>query len=222
MASTTTNPAVTNDIERATAAMILASMQALQNETQHRKELLKRDLIQRDQLQADREEDSNLSLPMRKRNYEFEEARAQAMHEDRMQKLTEMQENERRFRRCEIERLNGKSNRILAFDLQEATIEKELAVLEWEHRDFLRSRQREQTVKTNKRIIEQMQREAEQNIEDELHAQRVEAAEYEYQSRKKQVKKQRLMNCFQYDIDKATDYVRLGEKHGFRIPDHLF
>jgi len=196
--------------------------QTLQIKAQHQKELLRRDLDRRDMYAAEREEQYQALAPSRKRDREFRDAVSEAQHQDRMQKLAEKQDNQRRTRQCTIEKRTLRCGQTLQLKLRDAQRKKHLMDIELERRAFHKELDAEETATTNARRIATLEREAAEKLEDERFRQREEAGEFEFKLRRKAVKARYTTALYQNDVNAKNTNVSLFEKHGYSIPDELF
>jgi hypothetical protein len=179
-------------------------------------------LARQDKLEAELDEQRQALLPSRKRERDFQNARHEIIHQDRMQRLIEMQDNVHRTRQCDIDQCTLKEERLLNKKLLSAQRSKELNDIEMERRAFHLQLTEEETRIDNARRIANMKREAAEKLEDEQFRQREEAAEFEFKRRRKEIKRRYIIAGTDRLVDKKKADIALFELHGVSLPDHLF
>jgi hypothetical protein len=222
----TTTPSTTviqqPETDRAAASLLLTVAQTMQIEANHQKELLRRDLTRRDKTEAERDEQRQALAPSRKRDREYYDAQDAILHQDRMQKLTEEQDNDRRTRQCSIERKTLRHARDLAYNLRNTQLQNELSNIELERRAFHKELDAEETSVANARRIATLQREAAEALEDERFRQREQAGDFQFNLRRRAAKRQFAVANGENNMQARTTDIALFEKHGFSIPAKFF
>lgn len=208
-------------LDDAKATMVLCLAQHIKNVTIQARERFRREMAEDDRIAEDKANDQKASLPIKKRNLEFEDEQHKVTHTMRMEKLQREADNTRRTRDCAIDRKTRKMDRYLHTTIRNDTLDKELNIISEDQTRYTKEIEYEQSKLDRARKMAELHRVSAEKIEDERLRQKLQEANQSFELRKLDVKRRKLLSTHDDDIATSQANLDLFKQYGYSIPPDL-